>query len=85
MYRGCVPGDAHSCCHAIRENASEPNDPKIMELEILLATHQCMLMVNDEPIVKLDECGIKNGWAGFPLNFDPVWLSDCKLFKEKID
>jgi len=33
--------------------------------------------------VKLDSHGVKNGWAWWPLNFDPIWVNECKGFKEK--
>lgn len=83
MHKGCVPGSAHSRCLALRNSSGDPDGAELFELEILLATHQCELKINGEPMVKIDECGIRNGWASFPLDFDPVWLSECKLFKEK--
>lgn len=32
---------------------------------------------------KIDEHGAKNGWATWPLDFDPIWISDCPYFKGK--
>jgi len=23
--------------------------------------------------------GAKNGWASWPVDFDPIWINDCKL------
>jgi hypothetical protein len=34
-------------------------------------------------IVNLDPHGIKNGWANWPMDFDPVWVTDCKFYVEK--
>ena len=34
--------------------------------------------------VSLHETGVKNGWAIWPLNFDPVWIDECKFFEEKV-
>jgi hypothetical protein len=67
----------------IREKSS--NKEGAMELEILVASHQVEMTIKTtgEPAVKLNEHGVKNGWADWPLNFDPVWVEDCKFFEEK--
>jgi len=90
-FRGEVPGSAHSRCRVITENTS--NKERAMELEILLASHQVEMTVKDtgdpsvftreEPVVKLNEHGVKNGWAAWPLDFDPIWVQDCRFFTEK--
>ena len=86
-FRGTVPGSAHSSCRLIRETAS--NKEKAMELENLLSTGAFQLTLTDKetgaerPLVSLNEHGVKNGWAAWPLNFDPVWVEDCALFQEK--
>jgi hypothetical protein len=86
-FRGSVVGSAHSRCRAITENSS--NKEKAMELEILLATGKYEMSLSDNvtgesrPIVKLNEHGVKNGWAVWPINFDPIWVEDCAFFKEK--
>jgi hypothetical protein len=86
-FRGEVPGSAHSSCRVITENTS--NKEKAMELEILLASHQVEMTVKNtgepegEPVVKLNEHGVKNGWAAWPLDFDPIWVQDCRFFTEK--
>ena len=33
--------------------------------------------------VALKPHGVKNGWASWPLDFDPIWVEDCKFFQEK--
>jgi len=41
---------------------------------------------NIENIPTGDPHGIKNGWWGFPWNYDPVWMeSQCAEFKSKGD
>lgn len=32
---------------------------------------------DDVPVVQFNQHGIKNGWASWPFNFDPVWLEFC--------
>ena len=36
-----------------------------------------------KPMVSLNDHGVKNGWANWPLNFDPVWVEECLLYNEK--
>ena len=80
-FRGNVSGSAHSSCKVISCTGNE----KSFELEVLLASHQVQLMDGDNnPIVKLSPHGVKNGWANWPLNFDPVWVESCKFFTEKV-
>jgi hypothetical protein len=81
-WRGTVPGSAHSSCKVISSNVSE--DSKAMQLEIMLATHQVQLTNKEtnEPLVKLNETGIRGGWASWPLDFDPIWIESC-VFEKK--
>ncbi len=36
-----------------------------------------------EDIPASDPHGVASGWCMFPVNFDPVWLSDCGAFDAK--
>lgn len=29
--------------------------------------------------LKFDENAIKNGWCTWPINFDPVWVTNCEI------
>jgi hypothetical protein len=79
-FRGTVAGSAHSSCNVIRSSGDE----KSRELELLLAAGSVRLTDGeDNPMVKLNPHGIKNGWAMWPLDFDPVWVDDCKFFNQK--
>lgn len=82
-FRGSVPGSAHSCCKVISDNTSDKG--KAFELEILLASHQVQMTdkTTNESLVKLNEHGIKNRWANWPLDFDPIWVEECRFFLEK--
>jgi hypothetical protein len=76
-FRGTVPGSAHSRCNLISSTVSD--ETKKFELEIMLATHQIQLTNGNtgEPLVSMNEMGIRGGWASWPLDFDPVWLEVC--------
>lgn len=84
VYRGEVPGSAHSSCNhpafqAVRDNP----------MAALMAIFGSVGRVPPQQIVS-DECrvvgnphGIRRGWFNHPLNFDPVWLQSCTGFKER--
>lgn len=77
-YRGTVPGSAHSSCKALDVDV-EPHERFI--LAHLLGTGELKL---SGPL-HIDPTGIRGGWAYWPINFDPVWIVGCKLFKSKIN
>jgi hypothetical protein len=52
-------------------------------LELLLSTHQVRLTADEKDLVELNPNGISNGWANWPLDFDPVWVDSCKFYSEK--
>lgn len=81
-FRGNVAGSAHSRCNLI----SSLDEPKSSELEFLLSTgvYELVDKNTNEPLVKLNQHGVKNGWAMWPINFDPVWVESCK-FETNID
>jgi hypothetical protein len=75
LYRGDVPGDAHSRC----------NHPDIKQDDNIFGALVGVLMgENKEAISKLNikgnSYGIANGWFLWPANFDPVWLENCDGF-----
>ncbi|RUP42177.1 MAG: hypothetical protein EKK63_02450 [Acinetobacter sp.] len=80
-FQGTVPGSAHSCCTFI------PEDMRLKLMLLYLSGKQLVITQEESeepvPILNLDPHGIKNGWANWPVDFDPVWVSDCKLFTSK--
>lgn len=36
-------------------------------------------------VIKTNQHGVNNGWCNFPLDFDQIWIEDCKLFEAKND
>lgn len=78
-FRGSVIGSAHSSCKAI----SSINVENSFMMELLLSLHQVKMISSGKDLVELDPHGIKNGWANWPLDFDPVWVTDCKFYVSK--
>lgn len=33
--------------------------------------------------VRLNPHGVRNGWALWPINFDPIWIDECKGFTSR--
>jgi hypothetical protein len=82
--RGSVPQSEHSCCKALRNKASHPNDPGVIKLETHLAIGLVSLKTDeDEDVIKINPHGRKNGWANWPLDFDPTWVSECQFYLPK--
>lgn len=77
-FKGSVIGSAHSSCKVISETKAENSSM----LELLLATHQVKLTSGNEELIELDQHGVLNGWANWPLDFDPVWVNNCKFYTE---
>ena len=82
--RESVPGSAHSCCKALRHKAKYPNDPDVIKLEAHLSLGFSELKTNEnEEVIKINPYGRKNGWANWPLDFDPTWVSECHFYLPK--
>ena len=83
-WRGDIPGSAHSCCTVLRREGAE-NDPTTILLELQLSVGKVALVdeTTQEPLIKLNEHGVKNGWAEWPLNFDPTWVEGCPFETSK--
>jgi len=60
----------------------ETNDEKGAALELMLATKQVTLINEEtkEELVQLNPHGVKNGWATWPLDFDPIWVEKCSFY-----
>ena len=82
-FRGSVPGSAHSSCQVLRNRFEDPNNPKVILLEMACAFGGTRLQLGDKEIIKIDPHGKNNGWAYWPLDFDPVWVSECQIYEEK--
>ncbi len=82
VYRKSIPGDAHSsCCHPSLKNIY--NDASLHLKSIFAGRVKPFVIINNEIGVEVDKYGVKNGWCIFPFNFDPIWIIQCKGYKEK--
>jgi hypothetical protein len=81
MFRDKVPGSAHSSCNVLKHVGDKS---AIAESAIALG----IASIKDEhgnDAVKLDPHGVRNGWAMWPINFDPVWVDSCLFYINKED
>jgi hypothetical protein len=80
-YRGTVPGSAHSSCNhptVLVSYSSDPSTGHFMMMLKMLRGYECS--AKDSLGIKLNDHGILNGWANFPVDFDPVWVEECHGF-----
>ena len=84
VYRGTLPGDAHSCCKH-PANAEILNNPLAQVFGILAGVHRVAPIKVDAVGIKVvgNPDGIRRGWFNYSLNFDPAWLESCDGFKSK--
>lgn len=84
-FRGTVPGSAHSSCSVITKGIKDEllGIAKMLEASLALGVHSLVDEKTQEPLVKLSPHGVKNGWANWPLDFDPVWVEFCPFYDEK--
>lgn len=73
VFHQTIPGDCHISC----------GNPVVVKnaLTIVASLHSGM-GYNLIPILgfTMSQHGIDNGWANFPLNYDPIWIEgECKL------
>lgn len=40
--------------------------------------------VKEDAHVNLNNHGVKNGWALYPFNMDPIWVEDCDSYVNKV-
>ena len=78
-HRGNVPGDAHSSC----EHPKIKADP-MGELLAIMGVGAGLCSARDELNIRADSHGVKQGWFIWPVNFDPIWLTNCDGFEEKV-
>lgn len=82
IHRGTVPGSCHSSCRVLRLGTTD--DSKTAVLESLVAIGSIKITLKeDQEAVKLNEHGVKNGWANWPLDFDPIWVDECVFYTKK--
>jgi hypothetical protein len=75
IYRGDIPGDAHSRC----------NHPLVkQDSNVFGALVEMLQGKNDAAVAKLKirahPHGITRGWFMWPANYDPHWLENCEGF-----
>lgn len=82
IFKGNVAGSTHLTCNFFGDITEK------MKLWMRTRGSTKPISLKDENgkivhLVELDETGIKNGWCTYPLDFDPIWVTSCKLYKSK--
>jgi len=75
-HRSYVTGSAHSQCNFFT-----------LEQQLILVMGSAQIVFTNEktgekvPVVEINPVGKNGGWANWPLDFDPNWISNCLIFK----
>ena len=87
VYRGGIPGNAHSKC--LHPSVVQLVDTPLFELLGMLGSRRLgdmsQQMKSAYKLLNIEgnEHGKKSGWFNWPINFDPIWLISCDGFEEK--
>lgn len=75
QFRASIPGDCHSqCVHPIITKTA----PQLLLVVLSGESEQLIGPLG----FSFNSHGVANGWANFPLNYDPVWMQgECNLHK----
>ena len=65
-----IPGDSHLECMVVEHPA----------LRFSMALHPYEL---PPQFIRLNPHGVENGWAVWPLNFDPIWVDHCAFYLKR--
>jgi hypothetical protein len=88
QFRHSIPGDAHSECRAPGSSVLRSMD---FMVKALAAPPEGDLVVAFDKgpggpamTIGFDVYGVQQGYAIWPLNFDPLWLKQCTAFSPKV-
>lgn len=74
-FRGTIHNSVHTRCLSIGGND--------LMVKLFKSGHIKFNNEHGNPLVKMKEWGVKNNWANWPTDFDPLWVEKCELFEEK--
>lgn len=74
-HRRPIPGDEHSFC-------THPESNPIALIAIM--THHVAVFKTGLRVAG-DPYGIQSGWFLWPMNYDPLWLTECNGFESQAD
>ena len=81
-----IKPDCYSCKYSEKLSYSchlQCNHPFVKNENMIYALLNTMGKLTYNPLnIKLNSHGVKNGWATFPIDFDPIWLENCDGFEQ---
>ena len=71
-HRREVPGSCHSACFHQKVTSATS------WVDLLGDMMGILEKVRENPLgIGLDPVGVKGGWASWPFDFDPIWVTQC--------
>ncbi len=81
-HRGPVRNSRHSSCHHPLAVEITSSSGDLIRLMVGIVSKKKIPWFHDELNVVFAEPGIIQGYACWPINFDPIWLVECTGFEE---
>lgn len=87
-HHGTIPGDAHLKCNLLKDTKSYPLFLLTAHIRSKYPFKDIGLRSTDKKTgeeinpIELDEIGLRGGWAVWPINFDPRWVTKCIFYEE---
>lgn len=81
-------GTYHLICKHPKVGLSDSADnPLANVLAIFASVHRCPPQVDADTAISMgitiSEHGLRNGWANWPWNFDPIWIKTCNCYEDQ--
>ena len=78
QHRGSVTGSDHSSCNHPWLTVEYKT---VAQLMVMKRGGFKMTSGEQQLFVKLGEHGIMHGWANWPIDYDPIWIKECSVYK----
>lgn len=83
IHRRSIPGDAHSEC--FHPTISETLFIRTMLMTLTLQYGSHVLKSLKDLHIDVEPHAISAGYFSFPINFDPIWIRECKGHTQNVD
>jgi len=88
LYRTRVAGSTHSSCkHPVVNELWNIPFAGVLAIVGGFTPMIPILQVDEKvlPLLEIDPWGIQKGWAAWPYNYDPIWITRCELYSGRKD
>ncbi len=84
-HRGSVPNSRHSSCKHPQAQAILSRSGDLLVLMNGIVNERRIPYFYSNFKVELRDEAFLEGWASWPINFDPIWLEACTVYEERVE